>query len=72
MTYAFHGLSDDIDLNWLAKQLHNPLIEIAKVADTRDPNPPGGRRGGGALGKTHPTHIPKNVMGGANRPPPPE
>ena len=40
MTYAFHGLSEDIDLNWLAKQLHNPLIEIAKVADTRNPNTP--------------------------------
>ena len=36
VTYAFHGLDDSIDIEWLAKQLHNPLIERAEVADTRD------------------------------------
>ena len=24
VTYAFHGLDDSIDIEWLAKQLHNP------------------------------------------------
>lgn len=38
MTYSFFDLDEEIDLGWLAKQLHNPLIEIARVANTRDPN----------------------------------
>ena len=36
VTYAFHGLDESVDIEWLAQQLHNPLIERAEVADTRN------------------------------------
>ena len=33
ITYAFFGLSDQVDVTWLANTLHNNLIERALVAD---------------------------------------
>ena len=33
ITYAFFGLSEQVDVNWLANTLHNNLIERALVAD---------------------------------------
>ena len=33
MTYTFYGLPDDVDLQWLANQLHNPMIERAVISD---------------------------------------
>ena len=35
ITYALNGFSEDVDLDYLAKQLHNPLIQKAIVKDTR-------------------------------------
>ena len=36
VTYTFHGLDESVDIEWLAEQLHNPLIERAEAMDTRD------------------------------------
>ena len=33
ITYAFYGLSEEVDAHWLAKTLHNNLIERALTAD---------------------------------------
>ncbi len=33
MTYIFYGISDDVDCQWLANQLHNPMIERAVISD---------------------------------------
>ena len=33
ITYAFFGLSEEVDVTWLANTLHNNLIERALVAD---------------------------------------
>lgn len=32
-TYAFYGLSEEVDVNWLAGTLHNNLIQRALIAD---------------------------------------
>ena len=33
MTYIFYGLPNDVDCQWLANQLHNPMIERAITSD---------------------------------------
>ena len=33
MTYIFYGLPNDVDCQWLANQLHNPMIERAIISD---------------------------------------
>ena len=36
ITYIFYGISSDTDLNWLASQLHNNLIERVEISDYND------------------------------------
>ena len=33
MTYIFYGVPNDVDCQWLANQLHNPMIERAIISD---------------------------------------
>lgn len=33
MTYIFYGIPNDVDCQWLANQLHNPMIERAIISD---------------------------------------
>lgn len=40
ITYAFNGLSENVDLGYIAKQLYNPLIQKAIVKDVRNSSAP--------------------------------